>query len=93
MPKKETIQKAHPKIVIPLSEADLQELMAGEEFRWTFTTDKGQDIDVLLRPEAEEDFEIEEDGTLEDDDPITAEVDFGTDDESNNPASPHFGID
>lgn len=57
MAKKESIQKENPKLIIPFSEGDLQDLINGEEFRWTFTTDKGQDIDVLLRSETQDDLE------------------------------------
>lgn len=65
-PKKE---KKNPKMVIFFSESDLQDLMAGEEFRWTFTTDQGQDIDVLLRPDNESDYgdDVEE-GTEDEED-------------------------
>lgn len=49
-------EKKNPKMVIFFSESDLQDLINGEEFRWTFTTDQGQDIDVLLRPDNEHDY-------------------------------------
>ena len=33
---------------IPLTEQDLEELREGNTFNWTFTTDKGEDIDIEL---------------------------------------------
>lgn len=36
------------KLKIHFSEEDLQDLLAGETFNWTFTTDKGEDIDIFL---------------------------------------------
>jgi hypothetical protein len=60
--KKEAQTKVNAKLIILFSESDLNNLMNGEEFRWTFTTDKGEDIDILLRPELDSDFEIEGDG-------------------------------
>lgn len=47
------------RIVIPLSELDIEELQNGEEFNWTFTTDRGEDIDVFIRPEIESDIDDE----------------------------------
>jgi hypothetical protein len=47
---------AKQKIVVPLSENDLSDLQNGEEFHWTFTTNKGEDIDVHVKPEMEEDI-------------------------------------
>ncbi len=41
------------KIIVPISESDAQDLMSGDEFNWTFETDKGQLIDVWLKPETE----------------------------------------
>ncbi len=38
----------NPKIKIDLTMEDLEELMAGGVFNWTYTTDKGQDIDIML---------------------------------------------
>ena len=43
-------------ITVPLSENDLQELQSGEEFNWTFPTQYGEPIDVVLRQETEEDI-------------------------------------
>ncbi len=66
--------KKHPKLDIYFSESDLQELINGEEFQWTFTTDTGVDIDVLLRPDKPSDYgddeedEDEEEDLPEDDD-------------------------
>jgi hypothetical protein len=45
------------KLVIPLSQNDIEELMNGETFDWTFKTSLGMKIDVHLRPETEEDIE------------------------------------
>lgn len=47
-------------ITIPLSENDIQELGSGEEYHWTFPTQCGQDIDVYLKPEEEEDYDDED---------------------------------
>ncbi len=47
----------HQKIEIPISENDAQDLVAGERFEWTFETDKGESIDVILRPETQADIE------------------------------------
>ena len=49
--------KQKQKLIIPLSENDLQELEFGKEFHWTFTTNKGEDIDVHLRLETQEDID------------------------------------
>lgn len=35
-------------IKIPFSDSDLEDLMAGETFDWTFTTEDGQSIEVHL---------------------------------------------
>ena len=43
--------KKNQSITIPMSENDLQELMNGEEFNWTFPTESGEEIDILIRPE------------------------------------------
>lgn len=39
------------KIMIPLTENDIEELMNDQEFHWTFTTNKGESIDVHLKKE------------------------------------------
>ena len=44
------------KLVIPVSEQDIYDLQNGEEFDWTFTTDRGEDIDILIRLEVESDL-------------------------------------
>ena len=49
--------KKNQEITIPMSEQDLWDLQNGEEFNWTFTTDKGEDIDILIRAEEEGDNE------------------------------------
>lgn len=36
------------KIIIDLSQNDLEDLMNGEVFNWTYTTDKGEEIDICL---------------------------------------------
>lgn len=36
------------KLRIPFSQSDLEELLAGETFNWTFETDKGESIDIEL---------------------------------------------
>ena len=38
----------NPKIRIHLSENDLQHLMNGDTYDWTFPSDTGQDIDIHL---------------------------------------------
>ena len=50
-------RKGNQGITVPVSEEDIQELQNGEEFTWTFRTDFGENIDVLLRQELEEDLE------------------------------------
>jgi hypothetical protein len=47
------------KIIIPMSETDIEELREGTDFHWTFTTDKGESIDVHIRPETEDDIDQE----------------------------------
>lgn len=49
------------KIKIPFSEQELQDLMDGGLFEWTFPTDGGEDIDVTLFKGKEEGND-EEDG-------------------------------
>ncbi len=70
MPIKKEIEK-NPKLIIPFETSDIEELMNGETFKWTFTTDKGQDIDVLLRLEKSND--IEEDEPEDDNVPVEDE--------------------
>lgn len=48
---------ANPKIVIPMSEQDIDDIRAGEEFDWTFPTKNGREIDVVIRLEREEDID------------------------------------
>ncbi len=50
----ETNKKTNQKLNIYFSEEDLQELLNGEEFNWTFTTDKGEDINIHLYKGEEE---------------------------------------
>lgn len=49
--------KTKQKIVVPLSELDLEDLQHGEEFHWTFHSNTGEEIDVHVRPEIQEDIE------------------------------------
>jgi len=46
---------ANQKITVPLSEEDLQDLLNGEEFDWSFPTEKGEWIDVHVIPSEESD--------------------------------------
>ena len=39
---------ANQKLKIPFTENDIEELMNGEEFHWTFETEKGESIDVHI---------------------------------------------
>ena len=50
-------EAVRPLITIPLSESDIQDLQAGEEFHWNFTDQQGEIIDVIVRPEVDEDNE------------------------------------
>ncbi len=36
------------KISVNLSNEDLEDLMCGKEFNWTFPTEQGEDIDIHL---------------------------------------------
>ena len=36
------------KLEIEFSEEDLQDLMEGKSFNWTYETDKGESIDIYL---------------------------------------------
>lgn len=49
--------KKNQKLVIPFTENDIQELGSGEEFNWTFETDKGESIDIHIKQETDEDIE------------------------------------
>lgn len=49
------MSKNNARIVVPMSESDLQELLSGQAFNWTFTADNGVDIDVCVRLETDED--------------------------------------
>jgi len=48
------------KIIVPISQSELEDLMRGEDFNWTFPTGSGELIDVHL--------ELEEDGDMDEDD-------------------------
>lgn len=50
----------NPKLVITCTQEELGDLINGETFKWTVTTDQGQDIDVLLQ--TGEEGEEENDG-------------------------------
>lgn len=57
-------KKENQKLVIDITESDCQDLMSGKEFDWTFTTDKGKDIDIhLYNPDSSGEYceECEED--------------------------------
>lgn len=44
-------------IIVPLSESDIDDLRNGEEFNWTFPSLDGKyEVEVLLRPETQEDI-------------------------------------
>jgi len=46
------------KLKIDMTEQDCQDLMNGEEFNWTFTTECGEDIDIhLFNTDTEDDDE------------------------------------
>lgn len=49
-------EKKNQKIIVPMSENDIQELQSGEEFDWTFPTENGEEIDVHVRQETDEDL-------------------------------------
>ena len=55
----------NPRIVIPFTEDELMDIMNGETFQWTFLSDTGRDVDVLLKLQISE-----EDDTLSELDPI-----------------------
>lgn len=63
---KELPDKKNPKLIISFTKSDLEGLMDGENFKWTFATDGGQDIYVLLRLEVESDVEELEDEDTDD---------------------------
>lgn len=52
--------KENQKLIIPISEDEAMEIMEGREFNWTFNTDRGEAIDVIIRPESDGDFMEEE---------------------------------
>jgi len=41
-------RKKNEKIELPLSEEDCYDLLNGKTFEWTFPTDKGRDIDLVI---------------------------------------------
>ena len=47
-----------PKIIVPLSESDIQDLRYGESFDWTFKSNGLINIDVVIKPEEIDDSEI-----------------------------------
>ena len=60
------MQKENQKLEVKISEDELRELIHGEEFRWVIKTNKGEDINVLVRLERYDDLEEEAE---ENDDP------------------------
>jgi len=48
--------KNNPRMVIKFTENEVEELMNGAEFRWTFPTDEGVDIDVLITRDENDDY-------------------------------------
>lgn len=49
-------------IIVPLSESDISDLRDGQEFNWTFPSLDGKyEVEVLLRPETQEDIGGDED--------------------------------
>lgn len=52
--------KENQKLVIPFTENDIQELGSGEEFDWTFETDRGESIDIHIKQEEYEEDEEED---------------------------------
>lgn len=52
--------KENQKLEVKISEEELRELIHGEDFRWVIKTNKGEDINVLVRLERFDDLEIEE---------------------------------
>jgi len=47
------------RIRIDLTETDLQELMSGDSFDWTYTSDTGESVDVHLYNSTLEDEEVD----------------------------------
>ncbi len=45
------MSKENQKLEVKISEDELRDLIRGEEFRWVIKTDKGEDINVLLKLE------------------------------------------
>ena len=43
------------KITVPMTESDLQDVLNGDTFDWTFEDQNGKLIDVHVRPQTEED--------------------------------------
>ena len=43
------------KITVPLSQEDLEDLLSGESFDWSFPDQNGVWIDVIVKPSEEED--------------------------------------
>lgn len=61
--------KENQKLEVKISEDELRDLIRGEEFRWVIKTDKGEDINVLVRLERYDDLEVDEEEAEENDDP------------------------
>lgn len=52
------------KIRVPFSESDIQDLQAWEEFVWSFPDQYGENIEVHIVQETQEDIEWDEIGCL-----------------------------
>lgn len=44
-------------LTIPFTENDIQELQSGEEFNWSFETDKGEEIEIYIIHEVDEEYD------------------------------------
>lgn len=58
--------KENQKLEVKISEEELRELIHGEEFRWVIKTNKGEDINVLVRLERFDDLEVDDGEEAED---------------------------
>lgn len=73
--------KLNQKLELLISEDELRDLIRGEEFKWTLATKEGEDIDVLVRLERDEDREIESDDEEIDEDEESDEDEMDDDSE------------
>jgi hypothetical protein len=74
--------KENQKLEVKISEDELRELIHGEEYRWVIKTDKGEDINVLVRLERFDDLEMDEEETEEEDDEDETEEDEEVEEDS-----------